>query len=135
MTRTMSDEEIVRNYREAKDKKKQVGILADLNVCKPEEIIEILKRGGVPHYALPRKSSPRLVEPKQEQQMQEKPKQEPTRAPVAAAGPKPVTPYKIYVEERLRELIRGIRDFAEAREPIDPEWIEEYNFTIKQAKK
>lgn len=38
----MSHGEIQRNYEQAKDKKRQVKILADLNDCKEEQILEIL---------------------------------------------------------------------------------------------
>lgn len=38
--------EIVSIYRQAKDKTKQIGILAELNGCPKAEIIEILQRGG-----------------------------------------------------------------------------------------
>ena len=38
----MTAHEIVRSYKEAKDKKKQVGILAQLNLCTPEDIKKIL---------------------------------------------------------------------------------------------
>ena len=46
----MTVEEIQRNYRLAKDKKKQIEILADLNLCEQDEIkkiigIEIKRRG------------------------------------------------------------------------------------------
>lgn len=42
----MSKEEIVADYRQSKTKMKQIGILADLNVCKREEIIDILLEAG-----------------------------------------------------------------------------------------
>ncbi len=50
----MTDEEIVRNYREAKNKREQVKILADLNYMSREEIIQILKAGGIKQQELPR---------------------------------------------------------------------------------
>ena len=43
----MSDSEIVRSYREAKDKRSQVGVLAELNACSKDYIREILKRSGI----------------------------------------------------------------------------------------
>ena len=52
--RYMTDEEIVRNYREAKNKREQVKILADLNCMSREEIIQILKDGGIKQQELPR---------------------------------------------------------------------------------
>ena len=42
----MTVEEIVRSYREAKDKAVQVGILADLNLCSKETIRRVLVEGG-----------------------------------------------------------------------------------------
>lgn len=43
---TMSNEEIAREYRTAGDKKKQIGILADLNCCTKQEIAQILTEQG-----------------------------------------------------------------------------------------
>lgn len=51
----MSENEIVRNYRESKNKREQVTILADLNRCDKEEIIAILLKNGVDQRELPRK--------------------------------------------------------------------------------
>ena len=42
----MTVEEIVKSYREAKDKAAQVGILADLNLCSKETIRKALVEGG-----------------------------------------------------------------------------------------
>lgn len=41
----MTPYEIRQNYKEAKSKKKQIGILADLNQCSKEEIKRILGVG------------------------------------------------------------------------------------------
>lgn len=43
---TMTKEEIVRDYMQAKTPRKQIGILAELNACKKSEIVEILKEAG-----------------------------------------------------------------------------------------
>lgn len=51
----MTKEEIVKSYREAKDKRSQLCILADLNVCKEEKIREILIAGGIDGRQLPRR--------------------------------------------------------------------------------
>lgn len=42
----MTDEEICRNYDEAKNKKEQITILADMNVCRKSEIARILFKYG-----------------------------------------------------------------------------------------
>lgn len=43
----MTNSEIAAEYRMAKHKSKQIYILADLNCCKPEEIVQILLDEGV----------------------------------------------------------------------------------------
>lgn len=43
----MTNEEIVRNYNEAKNKTAQIGILADLNCCPKSEIRNILREAGI----------------------------------------------------------------------------------------
>lgn len=48
----MSNEEIRRNYREAKNKKLQIGILADLNCCDKETIEGILFGAEQPQKAV-----------------------------------------------------------------------------------
>lgn len=44
----MTEFEIIRDYGEALDKNEQIKILADLNVCKKEDIIAVLKKNGIP---------------------------------------------------------------------------------------
>ena len=53
----MTDDEIVRSYQQADDKKKQLKILAELNLCKTDDIVSILKEAGeeVPEKAVRRK--------------------------------------------------------------------------------
>lgn len=46
----MTESEICREYREAKDKRAQIRILADLNVCEKNQIMKVLLSNG---YALP----------------------------------------------------------------------------------
>lgn len=50
----MTDNEIVRSYREARDKGKQVKILSQLNLCEIGEILDILTKNGVKPQELPR---------------------------------------------------------------------------------
>lgn len=49
----MSEGEILTSYRQAKDKKEQIRILADLNLCSPSDIREVLKKNGVDGRTLP----------------------------------------------------------------------------------
>lgn len=50
----MSNFEIARSFMEARDKKTQVGILADLNLCNQTKIREILIIEGVPYHLIPK---------------------------------------------------------------------------------
>ena len=43
----MQTHEIVRMYKDAADKKKQITILAQMNLCTPEEIRDELIKGGI----------------------------------------------------------------------------------------
>lgn len=56
----MTPAAIVRDYNEAKDKKVQIGILADMNLCEKEEIEKILSENGceLPPKATPKKKPP-----------------------------------------------------------------------------
>lgn len=49
----MSEGEILTSYRQAKDKKEQLHILADLNLCSVSDIREVLKKNGVDGRTLP----------------------------------------------------------------------------------
>lgn len=51
----MTEEEIVRNFKQAKNKREQIKILADLNCTSRDEIKEILKKNGVSEEELPAK--------------------------------------------------------------------------------
>lgn len=51
----MTTHEIVRMYKEAADKKNQITILADMNLCTPDDIRAELIKGGIDARTLPRK--------------------------------------------------------------------------------
>lgn len=70
---TMSESEIVRDFRAAKKKREQIGILAELNECSREEIREILLKNGIDEAELPKKPGrSRTTDPEVFQQMVEK---------------------------------------------------------------
>ena len=48
----MTDQEIIASYKGAKDKSKQIGILAELNDCGWTQIADTLKAGGIEFQAL-----------------------------------------------------------------------------------
>ncbi len=66
---TMTNEEIIREYREAKTPMKQIGILADENQCSKKEIVDILLAAGeqVPQNFLNKPRAPKpAAEPDEE---------------------------------------------------------------------
>lgn len=50
----MTNEEIVRSYRQAKEPRDQITILAELNLCGTAKIVEILIAGGIDPKTLPK---------------------------------------------------------------------------------
>lgn len=56
----MSEFEILQDYKSAKDKNKQISILADMNLCSCEEIIEILMKNGAVSGVKKKKSTQRI---------------------------------------------------------------------------
>lgn len=81
----MSNEEIVRNYREAKDKAKQLGILAELNACDEQKIKDILTEGGIDYRSFPRSRKEKAAAPDVKQA-----KAKPVKEKQAAVEKKPV---------------------------------------------
>ena len=69
---TMTPAEIAKSYREAKDRRVQIGILADLNACKHNEIVRVLLDAG------------ELTETEYEKLLRKKPGTKPKSAPPEA---------------------------------------------------
>lgn len=89
----MSNEEIIRSYREARDKRKQIEILSELNACDKQKIRDILAEGGMDHRSLPRsrrKEKAAAPEPGPAKAKAAKAKTEPAKEKQAAEE-KPVT--------------------------------------------
>lgn len=64
----MSEHEICVDYKNARFKKQQIGILADQNLCSREEIEQILEKNGC---VIPKKK-PKAKEPETEEEEKEK---------------------------------------------------------------
>ena len=82
----MKESEIAREFREGKDKKQKVKILADMNQRTYDEIVEVLRKQGVDVSGVERK--PRV------------------RAKAEKDKPKPVEEKKAEMEARLPEEIK-----------------------------
>lgn len=77
----MTNEEILRNYRQAKDRRMQIGILADLNQCGTVRIVEILTEGGVPAEELPKIKKHKAPLQEEPRPKKEKPEPRPVGRP------------------------------------------------------
>ena len=62
----MSNEDIVKEYRESKNKKGQIQILADLNACEREKIVRILTSHGEMEEKKPKAAGKEKVAPVQQ---------------------------------------------------------------------
>lgn len=60
----MSQADIVKEYREAKNKKQQIKILADENLCKTGDIVRVLLAAGIPESELPKRPGPKAGQTK-----------------------------------------------------------------------
>lgn len=97
----MTESEIVRSYKEAKNKKAQVGILADLNACGVEGIKAVLVRNGVDWRELPR--GKRTQSPPQ----QETGKAENTHAQHSKIIREALKAYRTQTENAMRDAVRA----------------------------
>jgi len=119
----MTKEEIIRDYRQARYKGKQVGILADLNSCRKSEIVAILREGGVPVKALPRNRATHPQDGKKAAQEGEKTTQEREKAAQERAGaiggataPSPIPKHTRVLKLALSEYLAKQKRLLEVRE-------------------
>jgi len=118
----MSEKEIVKNYKEAADKRNQIKILADMNCCSKEEIKDILRDNGIPEAELGKKGSGRPPKAKPAPTAKEtvfrQPKpneEEQKRADRMNAIPSSV---RIVCTGRIAEINKEIEELLEEKESI-----------------
>lgn len=93
----MPNEEILRSYRQAKDPRNQITVLAELNLCGTAQIVEILTEGGIDPETLPKikmRRAPRVDRAAAGRPKKEKPKKEPDNTLENA------------IEEKLRKRVK-----------------------------
>lgn len=138
----MSNADIVKEYKEAKDRSAQVKILADQNCCSTERIIGILVAGGIDHRCfsqLRRKQNQAAVSAAEEVVKAEKvpykkpeiipgpPKKADIPAPVIVAVEDKITELK-YMIEKNAEQAKSLQEHNEkfsARIGVLTAWLEE----------
>ena len=119
----MTNADIYKSWREAKDKKEQVKVLADLNCTTQEHIVEILKEQGADGRLLPRKRKP--VEEKEPPKTLAVNPDKPARMIIEETRrPKP---RRIHEMERMAELFDVILEAELKSETPDTEYVEEFN--------
>lgn len=108
----MSNEEIVRSYREAKSKSKQLKILAELNACDTQKIKDILIGSGMDHRRLPRgereKTAVQTEEARPEKEKREAVKKKPENTQCESAESvkkEDPEPPKIYIPEIVKQAV------------------------------
>lgn len=100
----MTPNEILRSFQEAKDRHEQIRILADLNLCKPSKIIEILKQAGVDKRLLPRTN--------------------------ISTEPQGLKPRALHDWDRMLELAKTVRDAVANGAAPESVWIHEMSDTL-----
>lgn len=123
----MTENEIIRQYKEAKDKREQVKILADMNLCEVEEIEKILKDNGQRLPVRHLKKKPQN-EPSEETEDIPAPAIEPLEKPYAAG----TKSGGFHVPDKVKELVDA--KMVRLQEAIDiyREKIKEYETELEE---
>lgn len=95
----MSTYDITKMYKEAKDKRAQIDILADMNACSTKEIREELIKGGIPFQTLPRKSR------REKFTLEKKPQTLDGFVPVSAGESRSESPVTCNNEENMHAIV------------------------------
>ena len=119
----MTKNEIFTSWREAKDKKEQVKVLADLNCTTQEHIVEILKEQGADGRLLPHKRKP--AEKKEQPQTVAANPDEPAQV-ILEVNRRP-KPRVIHELERMMELFAAIQGAELQGGSPDLEYVEEFD--------
>ena len=130
---TMTDNEIVREYKAAKNKQHQIEILADLNTTSKDEIKKILKANGVNLRGGNFRAKKPIIEAADpvpgEIGYVEIISNTETKLPIPVKEPAPplgLTPRDIaenlFNESRIRDIIEAMHRYYEADKEIPYEW-------------
>jgi hypothetical protein len=112
----MTNSEILREFQGAKNKREQIRILADLNLCKPAAIVSILRDAGVDGRMIP-----------MEYRGQTSP---PSPSSTTPARNTTIKPRALHDWDRIAELAEAVRDAVAAGETPESAWIHEMSDTL-----
>lgn len=151
---TMNENEIVRSFKEAKKKREQIGILAELNSCSRDKIRDILIRNGISEAELPAKKGRRSAAETEEIQQQLKKnrtkvdelhseKREPAAEQVEEAVKEPRSISELLTDDaekttcmvpeiviqlcrnRIHEIVQGINEMSREKKELQ-EFLDEF---------
>lgn len=108
----MTPNEIRREFEAAKDRRNQIQVLADLNVCDPADIVHALISAGVDRRLLPN--------PYRSQALAETQKR-PAQI---------IKPRALHDWDRIAELAEAVRDAVAEGKPPEDAWIYEMSDTL-----
>lgn len=112
----MTKGDILKSYEEAKNKREQVRILAQLNLTSQERIVEILREQGVDGRAF------QWLHPSRAKDKKEK-----AEPPVKAQKAPRVKPRLVHDFDRMAELFTAIHEDVMAGKEPPAEWITEFH--------
>lgn len=123
----MTEGEIVTSYRDAKNKKQQIEILADLNATTVDEIKAILKKRGIDLRSANSRAKKVVIEAADpvagEAGYHEDPNEVKAKPPLGIA-PRNIAE-QMFNESRIREIVEAMNRYYDADMPIPQAWTEE----------
>ena len=121
----MTESEIVRRYKEAKDKKQQISILADLNATTVDEIKTVLKINGIDLRSANSRAKKVVIEAADPVPGEAGYQEEPIKAkPPLGIAPRNIAE-QLFNESRIREIVGAMNRYFDADMAIPKEWAEE----------
>jgi hypothetical protein len=120
----MTDGEIVKNFREAKNKSAQIGILAELNATSEDIIKTILKSKGVDLRSANAGKKKKSMEIEAADPVPGEAGYEADKEPPLGIAPRELAE-QAFNESRICEIIQGMNRYYEASMSIPQAWREE----------
>ena len=121
----MTEGEIVTSYRDAKNKKQQIAILADLNATTVDEIKAILKKRGIDLRSANSRAKKIVIEAADPVAGEAGYQEDPIKAkPPLGIAPRNIAE-QMFNESRIREIVGAMNRYYDADMPIPQAWTEE----------
>ena len=127
----MTEKEIVRDYEQAKNKRKQIEILADLNVTTPDVIKSVLRNNGIDLRSANSRGKLKIVsrdlpvieaaDPVPGEIGYKKPEPAPVKEPPPGVEPRKIAEM-VFNESRIREIVEAMSRYYAADMAIPEEW-------------